>query len=112
DYNSLRSLRLLCELCGKKHGVFMEISKLYNSKSQFAVRNVGNEKILVPLKNNIADMTELFTLNEVGSFIWDKIDGKNTEEDITNAITNEFDIDETTAKKDLTEFIEKFEKIY
>jgi methyltransferase-like protein len=105
-------LRLLCELCGKKHGVFMEISKLYNSKSQFAVRNVGNEKILVPLKNNIADMTELFTLNEVGSFIWDKIDGKNTEEDITNAITNEFDIDETTAKKDLTEFIEKFEKIY
>ena len=89
----------------------MNINKLYNRKSQFAIRNVGNEKILVPIKNNIANMTEIFTLNEVGSFIWDKIDGVNTEEDIAAAITNEFDIDESTAQKDLTEFIEKFEKM-
>jgi methyltransferase-like protein len=89
----------------------MDLNKLFNSKSQFAIRNVGNEKVLVPLKNNIANMTEIFTLNEVGSFIWDKIDGKNTEEDIIIAITNEFDIDESTARKDLTEFIEKIEKL-
>ncbi len=89
----------------------MDLNKLYNSKSQYAVRDIGNEKVLVPLKNNIADMTEIFTLNEVGSFIWDKIDGKNTEEDITTAIISEFDIDKSTARKDLFEFIEKFEKM-
>jgi hypothetical protein len=89
----------------------MDINELYNRKSLFAIRNVGAEKILVPIKNNIANMTELFTLNEVGSFIWDKIDGKNTKENIAIAITNEFDIDELTAKKDLAEFIEKFENI-
>jgi len=89
----------------------MDLTGLYNKKSLFAIRNVGNEKVLVPIKNNIANMTEIFTLNEVGSFIWDKIDGKNTEKDITIAITNEFDVDELTAKKDLTEFIEKFENI-
>ena len=89
----------------------MNLTELYNRKSQFAIRNVGNEKILVPIKNNIANMTEIFTLNEVGSFIWDNIDGKNTEEDIVSAITNEFDIDELTAKKDLTDFIKKFDSI-
>jgi len=89
----------------------MDINELYKRKSLFAIRNVGNEKILVPIKNNIANMTEIFNLNEVGSFIWDKIDGKNTVDDIVTAIIDEFDIDESTAKKDLTEFIEKFEKL-
>ena len=90
----------------------MDITELYKRKSQFAIRNVGNEKILVPIKNNIANMTEMFTLNEVGSFIWDHIDGKNTEEYLALAIANEFDVDELTAKKDLAEFIEKFENIF
>ncbi|NTW32560.1 MAG: PqqD family protein [Bacteroidetes bacterium] len=89
----------------------MNIDELFKRKSLFAFRNVGNEKVLVPIKNNIANMTEIFTLNEVGSFIWDKIDGGNSEDDIVLAITNEFDIDELTAKKDLSDFIEKFEKI-
>ncbi|MFA5781191.1 MAG: PqqD family protein [Bacteroidales bacterium] len=85
----------------------MDINELYNRKSLFAIRNVGNEKVLVPIKNDIANMTEIFTLNEVGSFIWDKIDGKNTEEDIATAITNEFDVDELTAKNDVSEFLER-----
>jgi hypothetical protein len=85
----------------------MTLSEIHQKKSRFAVRNVGNELILVPLKNNIADMKEIFTLNEVGSFIWEKIDGKNSEDDIASAITVEFDIDHQTAKKDLAEFLEK-----
>ena len=89
----------------------MNLVELYNKKSQFVIRNVGNEKILVPIKNNIANMTEIFTLNEVGSFIWDLIDGENSEEEIAIAITNEFDIDEATANNDLKEFVDKFEKL-
>jgi len=89
----------------------MNLIELYNKKSQFVIRNVGNEKILVPIKNNIANMTEIFTLNEVGSFIWDLIDGGNSEDEIAIAITNEFDIDEVTAKNDLKEFVDKFEKL-
>jgi hypothetical protein len=88
----------------------MDLTELYNKKSRFAVRNVGNELILVPLKNNIADMKEIFTLNEVGSFIWNTIDGKCTEEDIAAAIIEEFDIDEFTAKKDMEEFLDKLKQ--
>ena len=89
----------------------MNINELFNKKSQFVIRDVGKEKILVPIKNNIANMTEIFTLNEVGSFIWDLIDGENSEEDVVFAITNEFDIDEAIAKNDLKEFVDKFEKL-
>jgi hypothetical protein len=89
----------------------MNINELYKRKQLFAARNVGNEKILVPLKNNIANMSEIFNLNEVGSFVWDMIDGKNTEAEIVSAISNEFDVDEQTAKSDMDTFIKKFEHI-
>lgn len=89
----------------------MDLIQLYNKKSQFAIRNVGKEKVLVPVRKNIASMTEIYTLNEVGSFIWDKIDGKNTEQDIVNAIVSEFEVDETMAKNDLKEFISKFDSV-
>lgn len=89
----------------------MNLSELHKKKPLFAIRNVGDEKVLVPLKNNIANMTEIYTLNEVGSYIWDHIDGKNSEEDIVNAITAEFDIDELTAKNDLAEFLNKIEAL-
>ena len=92
--------------------IFMDIIELYKRKSRYAVRDVGNEKILVPIKNNIADMTEIFTLNEVASFIWDHINKTNTEKDIISAITDEFDIDNETAKKDLAEFLNKFETVF
>lgn len=83
----------------------MKISEIYNNKALFATRNVGSELILVPLKKSVADMNELFTLNEVGSFIWEKIDGTNTEEDIIKAITEEFYIDTETARKDVFDFM-------
>jgi methyltransferase-like protein len=89
----------------------MNLSELFNKKHLFAIRNVGEEKVLVPLRNNIANMTEIYTLNEVGSYIWDEIDGKNTEKDIVKAITEEFDIDETTAQNDLYEFLKRLEEV-
>jgi len=83
----------------------MTIKELFTRKNQFATRNVGPELVLVPLRNNVADMNELYTMNESGSFIWELIDGKNTEEEIVAALMEQFDVDERTAREDLDEFI-------
>ncbi len=85
----------------------MNLQTIYNNKHLFGTRNIGSELILVPIKNNVANMTELYTLNEVGSFIWGHIDGVKTIDDIVKALTEEFCIDEITAKKDIEEFLEK-----
>jgi hypothetical protein len=85
----------------------MDLKELYLKKSQFASRQVGEEMILVPLKSNVSDMNELFTLNEVGSFIWDQINENSTLEDIINAVLLEFDVDINTARKDVEQFLQK-----
>lgn len=80
-------------------------------KALFATRLVGNEMILVPMRNNVSDMSDMFTLNEVASFIWEQIDEHNSEADIATAVANEFAIDEETARNDVDTFILKVEKL-
>jgi len=89
----------------------MDLQKLYKMKSKFVVRGVGNELILVPLTGNVAQMNELFTMNETGRFIWENIGEKTTVEDIENLMTEAFSIDRDTAKIDIENFIKKLETI-
>jgi hypothetical protein len=70
-------------------------------------RKTGNEYVLVPVTDNIADMDSVYTLNETGAFIWDCIDGKRNIAGITEMITREYEIDREAAMADLTEFIER-----
>lgn len=70
-------------------------------------RNTGNECVLVPVTNNIADMNSVYTLNETGAFIWELIDGKKNIEELINAVVNKYDTDYSTATRDVLSFIEK-----
>ena len=87
----------------------MEIQSLYKLKTKFVAREVGNELIIVPLSGNVAQMNALFTLNETGKFIWDNATDNNSIEDIVMLMTDTFDIDSQTAKKDIDTFLQKLE---
>ncbi|MDD5185282.1 MAG: PqqD family protein [Paludibacter sp.] len=89
----------------------MDLQKLYALKSKFVVRVVGNELILVPLTGNVAQMNELFTMNETGKFIWENLGEKTTIENLETLVTEAFDVDADTAKKDIENFIKKLETI-
>ena len=70
-------------------------------------REVGGEVFLVPLGKTVYDSNGLFALTEVGSFIWDLLPEAETEEEILVKILAEYEVDEATAKADLTEFLNK-----
>jgi hypothetical protein len=90
----------------------MEIQSLFNLKSKFVAREVGNELILVPLTGNVAQMNELFTMNETAKFIWENINATTTVEDLENSMTNTFEIDRETAAKDIENFLNKLEIMF
>lgn len=89
----------------------MDLQKLYELKSKFVVRAVGNELILVPLTGNVAQMNELFTMNETAKFIWENLEENTTIDKLEELMTEVFDIDTETAKKDIEAFIRKLETI-
>ena len=51
--------------------------------------------------------TLLFTLNEVGKFIWLLLENDTTEEAIVSAILQEYDVDKATAEEAVAGFIRK-----
>jgi len=68
-------------------------------------RKTGNEYVLVPVANNIADMNSVYTLNETGAFIWELIDGRKNIEEIIKCLTEEYDIKHESASEDVISFI-------
>ena len=94
-----------------KKKITMDITKISNLKSKFVSREVGNELILVPLTNNVAQMSELFTLNETAKFIWENITEETTTNNLQSSMIETFDIDTETAKKDIENFLTQMEKL-
>ncbi len=87
-----------------------DLNTILSQSPDVVTRKTGNEYILVPIADNIADMDSVFTLNETGAFIWELIDGKRSIGEIIEALTEEYDTDKTTAEKDTREFIETMHK--
>jgi hypothetical protein len=87
-----------------------DLQSVLSHSPSVVTRKTGNEYILVPVANNIADMNSIFTLNETGAFIWEQIDGKRNIEEIIFALTAEYDIDKETASGDLFMFIDNMSK--
>ena len=76
-------------------------------KKELLKRQVGGESFLVPLGKTVYDSNGLFVLTELGDFIWDLLPEAESEEAILSRILEEYEVDEATARKDLTEFIDK-----
>jgi hypothetical protein len=83
----------------------MDFRNLQNRKTQMAAKVVGTETVLVPLQSNVADLSEMFTLNEVGSFIWEQIDVNQSVEGLVDAVVGEFEIDREIAHVDVETFL-------
>jgi len=73
-------------------------------------RKTGNEYVLVPVSNNIADMDSVYTLNETGAFIWELIDGEKCVSDLIEELVEQYNIDKDTATEDVFLFIHNMRK--
>jgi len=84
----------------------MNISKRYFIKEKDLVtRCVAGETIVVPVKSNVGDLDSIYTLNDIGTTIWELIDGKNNVHQIIEAVCNTYEVTPQLAEKDTIEFL-------
>lgn len=86
------------------------LKSILSHSPSVVTRKTGNEYVLVPIANNIADMHSVFTLNETGAFIWEQINGVRSVEEIINLLTTEYEIDTEKASSDVFAFIDNMRK--
>jgi hypothetical protein len=87
------------------------LERCYEKDPSIVHRNIAGEAILVPIRRNVADMESIYTLDGVGAFIWELIDGQRTAGDIKVAILNEYDVTPEVAEMDLVEFLQQLQTI-
>ena len=67
-------------------------------------RNVdGEEVVMLPHAGFV------HVLNEAGAFLWARLDGTQSVEQIATAMTDQFELDYATAKDDVLEVLEQLE---
>ncbi len=83
----------------------------FKRNENFVFRKIGDEMILVPIKDNVGDMGYIYNFNELAAFVWENLDGKDRLQDIKNSIVEEFEVSAQQAEEDLCEFVDDLKEI-
>ena len=87
------------------------IEAVFRKNKNFVFRQIDDETILVPIKNNVGDMESIYNLNKVGAYIWECLDGHRTLLDIMNRVTEAFEVSPEEVQDDLFDFMGQLKEI-
>jgi hypothetical protein len=87
------------------------LEKIYKKSDAVVSRKIGDEFILVPIRQDVGDLESIYTLNETAARIWELTDGKTQVSQIKEKIVEEFEVDPEEAEKDLMEHLQQLEGI-
>jgi dynactin complex subunit len=83
----------------------MSNSTRYYRNPDFIFRNVAGEAVLIPLLKDVADLEAIYTLNEVGVFIWEQMETPISIKELKQKILAEFEVDEKNLDQDIMNFV-------
>ena len=89
----------------------VNLDSIYIPSQDVVAREIEGEIIIVPVSAGIGDMDdELYTLNETGKAIWQRLNGKKNLRKIAEELSEEFESTLNEIEKDVTGFVEELLK--
>jgi hypothetical protein len=85
------------------------LAELFVKDNRSVTRSIAGETIIVPVRSGVSDLNSIYTLNEVGTAIWQLIDGHRTAKQIIEAIIDEYEVPPEQAGRDVFDYLEKLE---
>jgi hypothetical protein len=80
----------------------------FRPSGDVVARLIEGQLLIVPLVSGVGDLEdELYTLNETGRAIWEKLDGSRTIDEVAREMAREFDVAEDTARLDVINLVEE-----
>jgi len=85
----------------------VNLDSVYAPSEDVVAREVQGEFIIIPIASGIGDLEdEIFSLNETGRAIWDKLDGKASLRQIVKDLSSNFEGSSEDIEKDVTGLVE------
>ena len=79
--------------------------KCFSKHNDFVTRCISGETIIVPIKSGVGDLDSIYTVNEVGTTVWQLIDGRRTVSQIIESISDEYEVAAEDAANDVLDFL-------
>jgi hypothetical protein len=83
----------------------IEANERFKRNPDYIFRKIVDELVLIPIHKDVADMDSIFSLNEVGAFIWEQLANPINMEDLKKSIFKEFDVESEALSEDVQSFI-------
>lgn len=77
------------------------LDKVYKKSDSIVFRKIGDECILVPIRQGAGDLESIYTLNGTAARIWELLDGRTNVLEIRDKLTEKFDVTPQEAEEDL-----------
>ena len=85
------------------------LEKCFFKEDNCVAREIAGETIIVPIKGRVGDLDSIYTLNEVGTLIWQLIDGQKNINQIVQAVRETYDVESEEVTKDAVDFLSSLE---
>ncbi len=76
-------------------------------KTGFVLHQMGDEYVVVAVEERTKEFAGLINLNRSGAFLWKQMNSDFTRESLTSALLEQYDVDETTARRAVDSFVDK-----
>jgi hypothetical protein len=73
-------------------------------------RRIADETFIIPVRGELASLQRIFSLNQVGAFVWDRLDGEHTLETVCDAVVAHFEVEVEQAMDDLRTLVRALEE--
>ena len=83
------------------------LETVFRKSDAIVFRKIGDECILVPIRQGVGDLESIYTLNETAARIWELLDGTAKGAKIREKLTEEFDVTPEEAEKDLVHHLKE-----
>ena len=68
-------------------------------------RQIEGELVIVPIRRGVGDLNSLYTLNSVGSILWEFMTESHSVPEMVNRVCDEFEVTSMQAQTDIQEFL-------
>lgn len=83
----------------------------YERDPNVVTREIAGERILVPIRKQVADMAAIYVLNETAARIWNLLDGQRSVADIGGILEQEYSVESDTVQADVVEIVEQLRQL-
>lgn len=78
--------------------------------NEFVLREIAGDYIIIPTGSAVLEFNGLITVNEVGVSLWKLLQNDVTLDDLIQGILDEYDVEESVAREDIQEYLDKLEQ--